>query len=139
MGSSDVVQWASTTSVFGALVSTASVPGLRTLPLAVLGRPRKATGETRVPVVALTFTASTTVVVVVTMAAVDVSRRWVMAVAWCPFSINDPVVPRVYTGSSGTSVSARWVFHQVKVHQHPEGESPAAASSLRTAGFCLPA
>ena len=76
MASSDIVQWASTTSVLGAPVSTATVPRLRTLPLAVLGRPRKATGETRVPVVALAFTTSTTVVVVVVvaMAAVDVSR-----------------------------------------------------------------
>jgi len=119
-------------------VSTATMPRLRMLPLLVLGRPRKATGETRVPVVALAFTTSTTVVVVVAMAAVDVSRRRVVAVARRPFSINDPVVPRVYTGSSSTSVSAWWVLHQVKVHQHPEGESPAAASRLRTVELCLP-
>ena len=66
----------------------------------------------------------------VAMAAADVSRRRVMSVARRPFSINNPVVPRVYTGSSSTSISARWVLHQVKVHQHPEGESSAAMSRL---------
>ena len=138
MGSSDVVQWASTTSVFGALVSTASVPGLRTLPLAVLGRPRKAAGEPRVPFVPLAFTAATMVAVVDAVAAMGVSRWRVVAVARHPFSIHDPVVPRVDPGSSSTSVSVRRLLHQVKVHQHPEGESPAAASNLRTVGLCLP-
>ena len=130
MASSDVVQWASMTSVLGASVSTATVPRLRTLPFVVLGIPRKAACETQVPVVALALPTSTTVVVVATMAVVDDSRRRVVAVARHPFSINDPIVPRVYTGSSNTSISARQVLHQVKVHQHPKGESPAAASRL---------
>jgi len=125
-----VVQWALMTSTFRALVSTASMPGHRALPLAVLGRPRKTVGEPRVPFVPLAFTTPTTVVVIVAVAAMGVSRRRVVAVARHPFSIHDPVVPRVDPGSSSTAVSVQRVLHHVKVHQHPEGESSAVASGL---------
>ena len=108
------------------------------LPLPVLGLTQKAAGETRVPVVTLTFTAPTTVIVVMATAAADVSGRRVVAVARRPLPINDTVVPRVDPGSSSTTVSVQRVLHHVKVHQHPEGESPAAASNLRTVGLCLP-
>lgn len=103
MASSDVVQWASTTSMFWAPVSTPSMPRLRALMLAVLGCPQKAAGEPRIPVVTLAFTASTTVVVIVAMAAMDVSRRRVMAVMRHPFSIHDSVVPRVDRGATARS------------------------------------
>jgi len=140
VASSDVgvVKRATTTPVFGAPVPTAAVSRCRPLPLAILGRPRQAAGESRVPVVALALSTSATVVVVVATAAVDVSWRRVVPVARYPFSVDDPVVPRVNAGSGSPPISGRWVIHQIKVHQHPEGEPPAATCGLRGVELCLP-
>jgi hypothetical protein len=129
MVSSSVVQRVSATSVLGAPVPTATVPRLRALPLP--GRTRQAVDEARAPVVALTFAAPATVVVVVVAATAAAEGRGGLAASspasttpqWC----NSAPIP------------FQWVLHQVKVHQHPEGETPAAASRWSTMKLCIPA
>jgi hypothetical protein len=93
-------------------MSAAATPGFGTLAFPILGRARQATEETRTPVVAATFVAATAIVVVVVaaVAAADLRGRWVEAVTWHPFSIDDAIAPRVLAGRMAP-FSSRWVLH----------------------------
>jgi len=81
--------------------------------------------------------APTAIVVVVTaVAAADLGGWWVEAVARHPFSIDDAIAPCVVTGR-GASMCARWVLHQVKVHQYLKvrPQRPRAGGPLWNSAF----
>jgi hypothetical protein len=82
--------------------------------------------------------AASTAIVVVAAAADLGGRWWVKAVARHPFSIDDAIAPCVFTGRVA-AISSWWVLHQVKVHQHPEGEATTPTSRHTIVELSFPA
>jgi len=78
------------------------------------------------------------VIVVAAVAAADLGGRWVVAVPWHPFYVDDAISPCVLAGRI-VPCSTRWILHQVKVHQYPERESAAATSRWTIVKFGFPA